>query len=478
MSKQALNQTTIYAISNICNKAVSFLMLPVFTRFLSPTDFGVIALLVFSLAIFQTVLGARLGHALPKFYHEKKSNGENPNLVISLLLFFYRVPLSNLIFGTEEYALVTGIFFICLITQAIEIYGFVYLRIMEKAKLFLYVSIIKLFLQLALNIYLIVFLKLGVMGVAISAAAFTGILAIYFTWYLVKEAGLGYEHQTAKDLILYSIPLWFSTLAIIYIWSSSRYFIRIYSSLEDVGLFELAGKMASILIAIFWEPFVMYWNTKRFDLYYQKSKKAVYSITFDVAILALTIGAIGVSIFAEPVITLMANETFHSSSSAVTLLVLGSMFYALSEYNNLGLMVKNKTKYIAGIDIFCAVILTAFFVLLIPIMGFQGAAVAMLIAQLCQFLIYYYISKQSFDMELKFGFFFKSMLIVLATLLADYFLANHSNIFLNILIKIIIFASGTTIICIAYYRIKANKDALLNIAPSLTSKFGFLKRIL
>ena len=59
-----------YAIGNIVGRVVGFVMLPIYTRFLSPTDYGVVGLLIFALAVFEPLLGARLGWAIPKFYFD------------------------------------------------------------------------------------------------------------------------------------------------------------------------------------------------------------------------------------------------------------------------------------------------------------------------------------------------------------------------------------------------------------------------
>ena len=45
-------------------------MLPIYTRFLTPADYGVIGLLTFALALMEPLLGARLGWAVPKFYFD------------------------------------------------------------------------------------------------------------------------------------------------------------------------------------------------------------------------------------------------------------------------------------------------------------------------------------------------------------------------------------------------------------------------
>jgi O-antigen/teichoic acid export membrane protein len=65
-----ISHAATYAIGNIARRVVGFAMLPIYTRLLTPADYGVIGLLTFAVALFEPILGARLGWAIPKFYFE------------------------------------------------------------------------------------------------------------------------------------------------------------------------------------------------------------------------------------------------------------------------------------------------------------------------------------------------------------------------------------------------------------------------
>src|SRR5579863_259236 len=69
-SRGFVSHAATYAIGNIARRFVGFAMLPIYTRFLTPADYGVIGLLTFALALLEPLLGARLGWAIPKFYFD------------------------------------------------------------------------------------------------------------------------------------------------------------------------------------------------------------------------------------------------------------------------------------------------------------------------------------------------------------------------------------------------------------------------
>src|SRR5690348_1942012 len=83
--KRLPRDPTIYAIGNILRRLVGFVMLPIYTRYLTPADYGVVGLLTFAMAIMEPLFGARLVEAMPKYYFECEV-GERRNSVVSTAL--------------------------------------------------------------------------------------------------------------------------------------------------------------------------------------------------------------------------------------------------------------------------------------------------------------------------------------------------------------------------------------------------------
>ena len=67
-----MGHASIYAAGNILRQIAGFLMLPVYTRFLTPADYGVVGLMVFAVSLIELALGVRLQWAIPKYYFEAK----------------------------------------------------------------------------------------------------------------------------------------------------------------------------------------------------------------------------------------------------------------------------------------------------------------------------------------------------------------------------------------------------------------------
>jgi O-antigen/teichoic acid export membrane protein len=239
------------------------------------------------------------------------------------------------------------------------------------------------------------------MGVVYSSVSSAGLFAIFIAAYTIKHTGIRFDWRLGKQMLIFSWPLWLSGLAIFYAGASSRYYIRLFSSLSEVGLFELASKFTAILIMILWQPFSQFWETERFKIYNQGNQEAIYEKVFSSICTLMAIGTLGVSVFAAPVIHLMADQGFHAASQATPLLTIGATFSSLATFFNFSFLVKEKTLWISKNNFLIAGLVTLLYLALTPFFGYLGAATAICVAQVIQFFWVFHISKKTYDMKIK-----------------------------------------------------------------------------
>ncbi|MBW0146439.1 lipopolysaccharide biosynthesis protein [Marinobacter arenosus] len=387
---QMVKHSTIYAVGNISRQLVGFLMLPIYTRYLTPADYGVIGLLVFLVSLFEIILGGHMFQAVPKFFHEEDSKKRKNSVVTTAFLitsFFsgfaclimagFSTPISSLVFGDEKYSIYIIIFSALILTHALEQYSLTYLRIIKKPWTFFNFSMAKLALQLSLNILTIVILDWGLMGLALSSLISSVIISVILTGYTFYHTGFHVTKSLAVKILKFSWPLWISGLIGLYIGSSNRYFIRIFSSLDDVGLFELAAKFGAIVGVLIWSPFSQYWQTERFAIAKTTNPYPAYSLAFRMITALLLISGISVNTFSSIIIQFMSAPPFHPAIDAVPFLVLAGVFQSLTIFNNFSFMYRNRTLELTKNNIVTAILITVFYLVLIPDYGFVGASVAL-----------------------------------------------------------------------------------------------------
>lgn len=440
--KRAAKHLAIYSVGSIVRQLAGFIMLPIYTSYLTPEDYGVVGLLVVMISLFELVLGARLTQSVPKYYYDAEDETGRKRVVTTALFLtlsisvlsaslvaFFGAPLSNVIFGTLDYADHVTLYSIMLLTSALEAYGIAFIRLQERPILFISNSIGKLFLQLSLNLYFVVSLEMGVMGVVISTVIASSLFALSYLVYLLYYNGARFGAALCKRMLAFTWPLWLAGIASLYIGSSNRYFLRLFSDLSQVGLFELAVKFAAILGMLVWNPFTQWWQTEKFKIAKgEDGGRETFPAVFNAMACVMVIVGFGISVFSGSVIQVMSHENFHAAQKAVPFSVYGAMMLKMSMFFMLSFLLTERTLIVAYIRYGSAVVLTGLFLLLIPYWGFVGAALASLLSNTLVLLVYYNVSRRVRELHIKLGGYFCLVGISAVLLFAEYqaTLAIHS----------------------------------------------------
>jgi O-antigen/teichoic acid export membrane protein len=295
-------------------------------------------------------------------------------------------------------------------------------------------------------------LELGVTGIAIGALASSSIFAFLLWVTVLWPVGVYLNLEVARKLFKLSWPLWVAAFAALYIGSANRYYLRIFGSMEDIGLFELATKFSGIVSLLIWQPFAQYWHIERYKCYQQVGAKLVFQDAFRFISTVLTVGALGVGIFGGPVIHIMSEEAFHGASGSVPFLAFGTAFYCLSEFSNFSFVIKEKTIWISRITYLTGGMITVLYLIFIPWLGHVGAALAFMLAQGIMFLTVQCVGRQFYDMGIK----MKQLAMMLIVAGGAIWLSNGivilEGLIEDIAVKTIIYLSACVIICLPLWK--------------------------
>ncbi|MEL6870160.1 MAG: oligosaccharide flippase family protein [Pseudomonadota bacterium] len=414
-SRRAASHIGLYSIGTIVRQVVGFLMLPIYTRYLSPADYGIVAMLTLMLSVFELVVGARFAQAIPKFYYEHDEQARRFAVVAtalfvtvamsavgSLAIYGFAESLAEIFLADQTLWLFVAAFGLTLMTTAMENYGLIFMRLRDKPVLFLAFSLAKLFCSLVLNIYLVVILEMGVAGVVISTVGVSLLFALLASGYILSRTGFHFEMPTAKRLLIFSWPLWVAGSAGVYSSFVNRFLLRYFGDLAEVGLYDLAGRFAALIGVLVWLPFNQWWQTERFSLLRNDDGgKPVFRAVFTLISAMLVFVCCGISLFADVVIKIMAAPEFYPASQAVPALTFAVAFERMSTFQNFSFFVSEKTKFVAVIKYASAFGLSIAYFAAIPVFGFVGAAYATLTVAIAIFGLTNYLAIRAFDTSIR-----------------------------------------------------------------------------
>ena len=321
--RKTLGHAGIYSIGVLLNRAISFLMLPVYTRFLTPSDYGMIEILEVTVEIVSIVTGMGVLYGLAKFYYQYQEEKDRNELVSTLFILTIFIFLSTavmgiltssyisfLIFDTDEYSFLISIAFVNLFLQFLIYIPMAYIRTEQRAGFFVVISSVKLALQLLLNIVLVVYLKMGVLGVLYSTMVSSLVIGVWLVLYTFLRVRFNFSGSKAKELIQFGWPFIFAGMGAFIMTYSDRYFLNYYWDLSNVGVYSLAYRFGFLLMLFPVTPLMNIWMVQRFELVTKEGYEKIFNQFLSwFSIATLTI-ALGVSLIVRDVLKIMSSSAF------------------------------------------------------------------------------------------------------------------------------------------------------------------------
>jgi len=392
----------IYALGTLLAKGVGFIMLPVYTRVLTTADYGILEILSLSTDILGMLVGLGVRQAVMRYYYQY-DNDQDRNGVIStasllLLLTFgltafvglaFSVQLTDLLLGPDQPNHYVQLAVIAFALGALGDIPGVYLQARQQSKIFVAASTARLILALSLNIVLVVFLHLGVVGIFMSTIISSIVIGGYMIWQMLCQTGIRFVNARARELILFGAPLMVWQVGSFVLHFSDRYFLRYERTLSDVGLYALAYKLAMLLGTFIIGPFRDIWIAKSLEIARREGPAGnpiLASIMRHYNMVLVGVG-LGIALFSTDVIHLMLGAQFAAASETVPLLVVAVVFFGYRQISQTGAMIAGRSGLIAWSTTIAAGGAVILNMLLIPPYGAMGAAIATAGAFLLEFLV-------------------------------------------------------------------------------------------
>jgi O-antigen/teichoic acid export membrane protein len=393
LGKELALHGLIYALTNMISRAVGFIMIPVYTRALSPAQYGIIELLDTSFSILALLAGQRVSGAILRYYFDSEdplrrkrivSSGILSCLALTVLLALLLQPVSpylaKAIFGNAEYGVYIQLNLVSFVGNFMVNLVYTYIRILKKSVLFLVFSVSGLVLALSLNILFIVHMGMGVYGVLCSAMITSWTLGLGLLAYTFRHVGFGWDWPVIKSMYRYTFPLILGSL-----WSMaedflSRYFIRTFTSLAEVGLYSLSYKFGVINNFLVTGPFFNIWNVKCWELARLPDGPERMARVFTIFNFIALASGLAVSVPAREIIGLVADARFSASADFIPVLILANILLSQFYFFTFGMQWAKKTRYIGTISWIVGATTIGLDWLLIRRFGLWGASAAMLSA--------------------------------------------------------------------------------------------------
>ena len=450
--KKVIKNSSIYAIVSILQKAIGFFLLPLYTLYLSPSDYGITAVISAIVSFLSVFYILSLDGVISRFYFDY--NGENEKLkeflgTIILFIAINSVILSSILIVFHEVLIKP-------FTHGIDFYPYVFLGIISITLNPLY-SIFQRILQteqngkkyglnnfsyflvnVILNIFMVVILKLQAMGVLLASALTDMLFFIYAIANCATKVKFTINREVLKKSLLYSIPLVPHSLAGWTMNMIDRLFLNAMKTAEFVGIYNIGfqfGNIINVLTTAINQAYIPWFfgNMKKG----LEGKKSIIKFA-EYAVVIYGFIAMCISLFAKEVLKIIVSKDFQDAWSVVPFIAFAFVFNGIY-YFFVNPLFYNKrgTKYIAIGTFFSAISNVILNIFLIPRYGMVGSAGASVISNFLASILILYISFKIEKVNFKYLKMYLITFIYLVLSMIN-FLQGQINIYIFLAIKVLV----------------------------------------
>jgi O-antigen/teichoic acid export membrane protein len=383
----------IYGVGLAISRLVGFVMIPVYTRALTPADYGVIETLARLADATALLAGAGISSAVLKFYTQAQDEAEANKVIstacggiaimcaIAFAIMAPVLPMAYQALNLPRSAHVPGYLLLgATLVDVIALVPLAYLRVRRRAVTYVVYSLARLLLALSLNIALIVWMRLGVWGVAMSGIISSSLSAFTLTALVLRETIGVCSWRLFGDMLRYGLPLVPANVAMFVLHNSDRFFLARYSSMAETGIYGLSYRFGTVLSTLVVQPFVLMWSAQQFSLAtsrsYQESLARIGRVFWDVLVVSWLVLSVGSYL----ALRVMTPSEYWGAARFIPLVLLAYVLFGINHVFQTVLYVRSATPRIAWANIVSALLCLVLNWGLIPPYGAMGAAIATLLS--------------------------------------------------------------------------------------------------
>ena len=412
----AVRHSAVYGLGNVLAKALGFLMLPVYTHYLTPKDYGILEVLDLSMSVLAMFLNMGITAAVLRSYAGAKSIEAKQHIVSTaflsvvitgLAVFFAGLPFvgwgSALIFGPGVPARYLLVSFAAFVLGYIAMLPRTYLRALDASGAFVIVDTGSLVLLLVLNVLFIAVLKVGLIGILLSSLLVAALQVVTLSVWMLRKVGITFRTPLLRQMLSFGAPLMFSNLAVFVLNFSDRFFLQHLRSLDIVGIYAVGYKFGYMLNYLLVQPFFVMWQSRMFTIHARDDHPKIFGQFFMLYSLVLIYAGLALSLLSPDIVRIMVGGQFAASQEVIPIVTLAYILYGLGFYVQVGMFVTNKTNLIGLIGVGSAFVNLALNYFLILRYGMLGAAWATLLSFLAMAVWSYWQSNRVYPLPLRVG---------------------------------------------------------------------------
>lgn len=378
----------MYGLGSITLKAIGFFLLPLYTRYLTPADYGIMAVTATLMAILGIIYPLSLHGAVTRFYFTAQTETERRQtngtlwlaiivvaLGITLLLDRFGAAIFSRLFEEVPFEPYIRLTIWIAFLNTLSLLPLVFFQVQERPVPYVMTTVTKTLLTIGLVIYFVVFQQQGVYGYLKGMFGAQALLAIPYLMLTLRQIELKLQWDILKAALLFSLPLIPHNLAGWVLELSDRAILERFVSLDQLGLYSIGYQFGLLMTLVAtavnyaWVPFLY-----KKDAQQGEAAKPVLTRLATYYTLGFCLAGLALMLLVREVIMLMTAPPFHAADRVAPWIIGGLLFSGLYYIPVNFLFLRRRTGLVPVVTVLSGLVNVGLNLWLAPVYGIMAAA--------------------------------------------------------------------------------------------------------
>ena len=391
--------TLIYGTANLLTKLVVITLVPLYTTYLSVNEVGLVVFLEMIELFVVTIIPIGCINAMWRFLPEEKVHNKNKiiisaftvimasGLMITSLLLFFQNNIS-LFFGIPNDNNLLFFVFVSCFLQSISHFIYALLQHKNQSVFYLILSLVQFLSLVGLTIYLIVHCGIGIIGIYYAKAIVFSSSFICIFFILIRNTQVFPSFEFIKKILIFGLPLIPMILLMPVLNVSDRYFLKLFTSIEEIGRYGIAYKFGLLINMFLVIPISRTWGPQMFQV--GKSKENYRKIHQDLTFYYSYVGwfiIVGLCFFSDSIISIAANKEYLAAAWLIPWVSLAYFVGGFKIFFLASASLADRTDLLVKVGLLAIITNVVLNYFLIKNYGVEGAVLSAILSNLILILL-------------------------------------------------------------------------------------------
>ncbi|MDQ3725794.1 MAG: oligosaccharide flippase family protein [Actinomycetota bacterium] len=421
-----------YTAASILSKVIAVALLPLYTRYLAPEDYGAAEVLFAAVVFASIVIRFGLIEAILRFYYK---DDEDPAQVVrstfaglfwlstlgALAVLPFAGPISEALLPAEENAslspgeaadlvriAIAGLWVLTMWEFLLTLF-----RLEERARAFFVTTILNVLASIALTVVLVVGFDEGARGLLLGSYATGVAFALGLVALQWRQLSLRFDSALLRRLFRFGLPTMPAEVSLYALNFVDRLIIIRTLGLAEAGLYSLAVKFAQA-VNILVRGFQLAWPPLAYSIRDDEEARRIYATVVTLFVAGCAFVVTGMWLFSRWIVRALAAPEYFESYEAIGLVATAVTLYALYLVLVVILGRTGRTEFNMPAALGALVANVALNLILVPPLGIVGAGLALVASYLVVLALMYGFTQRLFPVPYEWGRLLRVVLTVAA----------------------------------------------------------------